>query len=177
MPPLDEFGNSPLWEALGRRFLHMDYLEADALSAKNKEFILSLFPSEAIYETLLTPEARAAIGEVGKDTVPVRRMLESIGFKFTNEIDPFDGGPHYRAHVNDIKVLKDIQKSFLAPAKESQLRDLIYNYMIIAKDQQDDFLVISANGNRISDNQIQINPDIFQTYKLQDKLEYWLYQY
>jgi len=49
--------------------------------------------------------------------------------------------------------------------------------MIIAKDQQDDFLVISANGNRISDNQIQINPDIFQTYKLQDKLEYWLYQY
>lgn len=96
MPPLDKFGNSPLWEAVGRRFMNMNYLEADVLSRNNKEFILSLYPSENIYQTLLPMDARESIGKVGKETEPVKKMLESIGFKYTYEVDPFDGGPHYR---------------------------------------------------------------------------------
>jgi arginine N-succinyltransferase len=107
MPPLDEDGNSFLWEAIGRKFMNMDYYEADALSRQNKEFILSLFPSENIYQTLLSNEARLAIGKVGKDTEPVKKMLESIGFKYMNEVDPFDGGPHYRALLKDIKPIKE----------------------------------------------------------------------
>ena len=35
-------------------------------------------------------------------------MLESIGFKYTNEVDPFDGGPHYRAKLKDITPVKDM---------------------------------------------------------------------
>lgn len=107
MPPLDKNGNSALWEAIGRRFMNMGYHEADVLSRSNKEFILSLFPSANIYQTLLPIEARDAIGKVGKETEPVRRMLENIGFKFTHEVDPFDGGPHYRCELNDIKPVKD----------------------------------------------------------------------
>lgn len=103
MPPLDEQGNAPLWEAIGRRFMNMDYQEADILSRNNKEFILSLFPSENIYMTLLPMEAREAIGKVGKNTLPVKKMLEDIGFEYTNEVDPFDGGPHYRAAQDRIK--------------------------------------------------------------------------
>lgn len=107
MPPLDKDGNSPLWEAVGRRFMNMGYHDADVLSRSNKEFILSLFPSENIYQTLLPIEARDAIGKVGKDTEPVRKMLESIGFKYTQEVDPFDGGPHYRCNLKDIKPIKN----------------------------------------------------------------------
>lgn len=107
MPPLDKFGNSPLWEAVGRRFLNMNYHEADVLSRSNKEFILSLFPSENIYQTLLPMEARESIGKVGKETEPVKRMLENVGFKYTFEVDPFDGGPHYRCPLKDIKPIKD----------------------------------------------------------------------
>lgn len=107
MPPFDKYGNSPLWEAVGRRFLNMHYQEADILSRNNKEFILSLFPSENIYQTLLPIEAREAIGKVGKETEPVRRMLESIGFKYTYEVDPFDGGPHYRCPLKEIKPVKE----------------------------------------------------------------------
>lgn len=107
MPPLDKHGNSALWEAIGRRFMNMGYHEADVLSRSNKEFILSLFPSENIYQTLLPIEARDAIGKVGKETEPVRRMLEGIGFKFVHEVDPFDGGPHYRCELNDIKPIKN----------------------------------------------------------------------
>ena len=107
MPPFDSNGNSPLWEAIGRKFLNMDYTEADVLSRKNKEFILSLFPPETIYETLLPLAARDSIGKVGRETLPVKRMLESIGFEYTQEVDPFDGGPHYRAKKEDITLLKE----------------------------------------------------------------------
>lgn len=108
MPPLDEDGNSPLWEAIGRRFLNMDYQAADVLSRKNKEFILSLYPSDTIYETLLPVDARHAIGKVGKETEPVKKMLQSIGFKYSHEVDPFDGGPHYRAKKNNITLIKNM---------------------------------------------------------------------
>lgn len=108
MPPFDSKGNSPLWEAIGRRFLNMDYHEADLLSRKNKEFILSLFPRDTIYEALLPIQARNAIGKVGDETQPVKRMLESIGFYYAEEVDPFDGGPHYRAKLKDISIIQDI---------------------------------------------------------------------
>lgn len=114
MPPFDADGRSPLWEAIGRRFLNMDYHDADILSRKNKEFILSLFPSGRIYETLLPIEARDAVGKVGEDTEPVKRMLESIGFKYIQEVDPFDGGPHYRCQLGDIKPVKTIKEVTLA---------------------------------------------------------------
>lgn len=107
MPPLDEDGNSPLWEAIGRRFLNMDYQEADLISRKNKEFILSLYPSNNIYQTLLPAEARLSIGKVAVDTEPVKKMLEEIGFYYTQEVDPFDGGPHFRCPLKDILVIKE----------------------------------------------------------------------
>ena len=107
MPPLDKDGRSALWEAIGRRFMNMDYQEADVLSRSNKEFILSLFPSENIYMTLLPVEARNAIGKVGNDTKPVKKMLKSIGFHYTHEVDPFDGGPHYRCKLKEILPIKN----------------------------------------------------------------------
>lgn len=113
MPPLDKNGNSPLWEAVGRRFMNMGYHEADVLSRSNKEFILSLFPSDNIYQTLLPIDARDAIGKVGRETEPVRKMLESIGFKYTHEVDPFDGGPHYRCPLKQIRPVQEMLKGKL----------------------------------------------------------------
>lgn len=118
MPPFDNKGNSPLWEAIGRKFLNMDYHEADLLSRKNKEFILSLFPKDTIYEALLPVNARDAIGKVGEHTLPVKRMLESIGFYYAEEVDPFDGGPHYRANVKDISLINEISKLELIEDKD-----------------------------------------------------------
>jgi len=108
MPPFDNDGKSPLWEAIGRRFLNMEYVDADILSRSNKEFILSLFPKDTIYLTLLPIEARNAVGKVGEETLPVQKMLEKIGFKYTGEVDPFDGGPHYRSPLKEIKPVKEM---------------------------------------------------------------------
>ncbi|MEK6578083.1 MAG: arginine N-succinyltransferase [Bdellovibrionota bacterium] len=108
LPPLNKKGQSPLWEAIGRRFTNMDYWEADQLCQKNKEFIFSLFPSGKIYTTFLPAEARNSIGKVGKDTEAVVYMLKKIGFEYKNQVDPFDGGPHLWANVDHLVPIRNI---------------------------------------------------------------------
>jgi arginine N-succinyltransferase len=109
LPPLTKKGKSPLWEAIGRRFTNMDYTEADVLSSKNKEFIFSLFPTGKIYITFLSADARNALGKVSKDTEPVMHMLKKIGFQYRNQVDPFDGGPHLTASMDDILPIKNLK--------------------------------------------------------------------
>ncbi|HUP58387.1 MAG TPA: arginine N-succinyltransferase [Bdellovibrionota bacterium] len=119
LPPLNKKGQSPLWEAVGRRFTNMDYWEADQLCNKNKEFIFSLFPTGKIYTTFLPAEARNAIGKVGKETEPVLHMLQKIGFKYKNQVDPFDGGPHLWAGVDELGPVKKLSTFTLASGLEA----------------------------------------------------------
>lgn len=106
LPPLLPDGRSHLWEALGRKFTDMSYLEADKLSKRNKEFIKSLFPAGDIWATLLPQDAQEVIGKVGRETRGVEIMLRRIGFQYCNRIDPFDGGPHFRANTDEILLVK-----------------------------------------------------------------------
>src|SRR6185295_801680 len=69
-------------------------------------FIKELFPASDLYASLFPERAQKLIGEVGEDTRGVQRMLERIGFKYVNHIDPFDGGPHYEADVKDISLVR-----------------------------------------------------------------------
>lgn len=108
-PPLTEEGRSEFWEALGRRFTGMPYAEADALSQQNKEFIKSLFPEEDIYLCLLDAKARLVLGRVGEETQGALHMLEKLGFKKKDEVDPFDGGPHLSVPTNEISIIKNLK--------------------------------------------------------------------
>jgi len=165
MPPLDKHGNSPLWEAVGRRFLNMNYHEADVLSRSNKEFILSLFPSENIYQTLLPMDARESIGKVGKETEPVKRMLESIGFKYTFEVDPFDGGPHYRCPLKDIKPIKEKITGLLITAKKfdpAEARDVLLSI----EHPEHDFFAFRTKLQVHGDGQLSIDPELVKKFKI-----------
>ena len=113
MPPLMPDGRSELWEFLGRHFVGLSYQEADKLSQSNKEFITALFPQTPIYATLLPPDVLARIGEVGEETKGVRKMLESVGFEYSERIDPFDGGPHFEASTDDITLIKQSRLCFV----------------------------------------------------------------
>ncbi|HVP69474.1 MAG TPA: arginine N-succinyltransferase [Anaeromyxobacteraceae bacterium] len=106
MPPLSADGRSAFWESCGRRFTGLDYQEADKMSRRNKEFIQQLFPASDLYATLLPPRVRARLGAVGPEAEGARRLLERVGFRYVNRIDPFDGGPHYEARLRDISVVR-----------------------------------------------------------------------
>jgi arginine N-succinyltransferase len=166
MPPFDKDGKSPLWEAIGRRFLNMEYHDADLLSRSNKEFILSLYPSDTIYETLLPIEARNAIGKVGQDTQPVKRMLEGIGFKYTKEVDPFDGGPHYRSKLTEIKPVKELFTGVINFNKDIDKKDCV-NYLVINKDNTE-FNTIKIKGI-IEKNKFLTSQSELPEYNLTEK--------
>jgi len=123
-PPLTEEGRSEFWEALGRRFTGLPYQEADALSQVNKEFIESLFPEEDIYLSLLDSKARLVLGRVGEATKPAQHLLESIGFQYLDEVDPFDGGPHYGCATKEILPIKNGRKLRVAEHKDTQYKQL-----------------------------------------------------
>jgi arginine N-succinyltransferase len=111
MPPLEPDGTSHLWEALGRRFTGMSYQEADRLSKKNKEFIKGLFPEGFIYASLLSPEAQAVIGKTGAQTRGVEKILRRIGFRYAHRVDPFDGGPHFTARMDEITLIEHTRRT------------------------------------------------------------------
>ncbi len=107
MAPITPEGGNTLWEYLGRRFINLPYTEADKFCQRSREFMTSLLPREPIYLSLLPPEARKLVGQVGPDTVPARKMLEDLGFRYTNRIDPFDGGPHLEVLTDHIPLVKN----------------------------------------------------------------------
>ena len=107
LPPLETDGTSHLWEAVGRQFTGMSYREADRLSRRNKEFIRGLFPHGEIYASLLPEKARNVIGEVGRETKGVAKLLQRIGFRYVDRVDPFDGGPHFAAPTDQISLVRD----------------------------------------------------------------------
>ena len=106
MPPLEADGTSVLWEALGRKFTGLSYQEADRLSRSNKEFIRTLFPEVPIYASLLPAHVQDVIGQVGPKTRGVEKMLRRIGFDYAHRIDPFDGGPHFHARIDDVALVR-----------------------------------------------------------------------
>jgi arginine N-succinyltransferase len=106
MPPLLPDGRSLFWEACGKRFTGLEYQEADKLSRKNKEFIQQLFPPGDLYATLFPPRVQRQLGAVHREAEGVKAMLEQLGFRYVDRIDPFDGGPHYEARAADIPVVR-----------------------------------------------------------------------
>ena len=113
-PPLTEDGRSEFWEALGRRFTGMPYQEADQISGQHNGFIPNLFPSEDIYLALLDVKARLVLGRVGQETQGALQLLNRIGFKYKDEVDPFDGGPHVGCKKTEVTLIKDLRRGRLA---------------------------------------------------------------
>ena len=159
-PPLGDGGRSEFWEALGRRFTGLPYQEADLISQRNKEFISSLFPEEDIYLALLDSKARLVIGRVGDETRPAQHLLESIGFSYLHEVDPFDGGPHYGANLADISVVKDGRWSSFVSGEKAQFagralvgfkREGEFRAVFTSYDMQDSQLVMPASSVKTLD--------------------------
>ena len=109
LPPLMPDGRSLLWEAVGKKFTGLTYTEADKLSRQNKEFIKELFPASDIYVSLFPKRTQQVVGEVGQQTRGVQRMLERIGFKYVERVDPFDGGPHFEADTAQIPLVQALR--------------------------------------------------------------------
>lgn len=161
LPPLEPDGTSHLWEALGRRFTGMSYAEADLLSSTDKTFIRELFPSGDIYATLLSSEAQNVIGKVGTQTRGVERMLRRVGFRYAERIDPFDGGPHFVAPMEEITLVRHstlVPVSAVEEPKPHCVRALVGRDL----DRAPYFRATLGNVELVPGEFVKLSPDVAQ---------------
>ncbi|MFD2367128.1 arginine N-succinyltransferase [Pseudoduganella sp. GCM10020061] len=102
----DANGNSPFWDALGRKFFKMDFLDAERVigGARNRTLIVELMPHYPVYVPLLPGDAQAAMGQIHPDGELAFRLLAEEGFEADEYIDIFDGGPILQAHKHSLRT-------------------------------------------------------------------------
>lgn len=116
MGPTSSDGDNLFWDHIGRKFIPVKYGEADRFCQHNRRFIDELLHKEDLYLTLLPLEVLNSVAQVGKETVPARRLLEKLGFKYKNFIDPFDGGPHLEARTDDVALIRGTKSGSVGEA-------------------------------------------------------------
>lgn len=120
MAPISSDGDNVFWDHFGRKFIPVKYGEADRFCQHNRGFIPELLPKDEIYLSLFPLEVQNLIGAVSRETIPARRILESLGFQYRNFVDPFDGGPHLDAVTDDVPLISATARVTLVEADEDR---------------------------------------------------------
>jgi len=144
-----ENGESPFWNAVGHKFMDIDFLQADYLTMKSKAFIEELLPNYPIIVDLLPKDAQDVVAEVHPHTAPARHILEQEGFSFNGLVGIFEPGPVLEAKLSNVRAFKE---SKVVSIKE-----------IITQDIDSEIFVISTSGKdkkfKATLGNIQFNED------------------
>lgn len=141
---IDKNGYSPFFEKFTRHFIPRSFAEVYRFSQTSKEFITGLMPDYPLDLTIMDPEVANAAGEVSEETLPARRILERLGFKYFNHIDPLDGGPHLEAPAEAITLIRQTRRiKSIAPAPRLKGADLLVSTL----GRTGDFRAVQASGS------------------------------
>lgn len=103
--PLDKHLGSSFWDAIGRHFFHMDFMQAESVleGARNRSLIVGLMPHYPVYVALLPEAARQAIAAVDPCARTAFGILCREGFETDDYVDICDGGPVLQASLHALK--------------------------------------------------------------------------
>ncbi len=134
----DKNGQSPFWEALGRKFFQMDFLDAEKVigGARNRTLIVELMPHYPVYVPLLPGDAQAAMGQIHSDGELAFDLLTEEGFEADDYIDIFDGGPILQAHKNSLRTFSGSIMRRVVHAEPGQSFDMLVTYAVAASNEQ-----------------------------------------
>ena len=160
-------GKSPFWEAVGRVFTGLPYARADRLSVSNKEFILSLLPSEPIYCALLPGSVQRAIGAIHPSAQGAAHLAEGVGFHRIPQVEPFDGGPYYSAPLRKIALVQrtaSLRLDSSHPGKKSRMKGV--GQHLLGTEAGGCFRAVLIQG-RISGGRFRMDSEGFQRLNVQ----------
>jgi arginine N-succinyltransferase len=134
----DSAGSSPFWDALGRKFFKMDFLDAERTigGARNRTLIVELMPHYPVYVPLLPGDAQAAMGQIHPDGELAFNLLTEEGFEADDYIDIFDGGPILQAHKNSLRSFTGSVVRNVVLDERDGGRDAAICYAIAASSEQ-----------------------------------------
>ncbi len=129
-------GQSPFWDALGRKFFKMDFLDAERVigGARNRTLIVELMPHYPVYVPLLPGDAQAAMGQIHPQGELAFNLLTEEGFEADEYIDIFDGGPILQAHRNALRTINGAKTRKVGPVAGTA-SDAFMNYAIATTDE------------------------------------------
>lgn len=104
---VNDKGQSPFWNAVGKKFMDIEFVQADYLSLKSKSFIEELVPNYPVLVDLLPTSAQEVIAKVHEHTKPARRILEQEGFQFNGLVGLFEPGPVLEAKLKNVRAYKE----------------------------------------------------------------------
>lgn len=162
---IDQRQISPFWEALGKHFCDLSFVELMAQLDQKTINIQEILPRYPIYISLLSPEARESIGKTHETSRPALEMLQREGFVFTNQIDALEGGPSIIAPVSKIRSIKNSRLIKISTTKDTLLED---NEFILANTSLDFracYGTIEFTKNKI---QGLINQDVAEALKVKN---------
>ena len=137
----DEQGQSPFWNALGKHFFDLPYVEAERLCGlQSRTFLAELMPQYPIYVPMLPQAARDCIGRIHPDGQEAFDILEREGFETNSYVDLFDGGPTLYARNTSIR---SISHSHTALVKTGAAIDARGRYLV-SNDSLVDYRAIVA---------------------------------
>lgn len=163
---LDDKGESPFWNALGKKFFGLDYSRADLLSAiSGNQFISDLMPKYPIYLDVLPDSAREVVGVANRDSEPARRLLESEGFSFSGYVDIFDAGPTLECQREHIGCLADSARGKVSIDSSIEAENSNHLWMVSNRSLPDYRVVLSPG--RLVDEGICLPPSAIQALAIE----------
>ncbi len=160
----DKNGQSPFWEALGRKFFKMDFLDAERIigGARNRTLIVELMPHYPVYVPLLPGDAQAVMGQIHAGGELAFSLLTAEGFEADDYVDIFDGGPILQAHKNALRSFSGSMVRHVAQAEPGKSADPMVNYAIAASNEQN-FRAVTVRCPAVeSDDSVQLSAEAQQ---------------
>ncbi len=134
---------SPIWNAIGKKFIRTSFHNADINASKDIDFIEKKFPKKPIYLNLLPKNSIKYFQQVHPFTEPAKNLLLKEGFKVMNQVDIFDGGPTLECSVKNIRTIKQARR-----IKVSNLEKKVKNKnYLICNHSLKQFTVMKINKN------------------------------
>ena len=151
----DENGNSPFWDALGKHFFDLPYVEAERLCGlQSRTFLAELMPQYPIYVPMLPQAAQDCIGRIHPDGQEAFDILEREGFETNSYIDLFDAGPTLYARTASIR---SIARSQTAQVQQQSHIDTRGRYLL-SNDALHGFRAIVAELDHQPDQPLSLTP-------------------
>lgn len=168
---VDDTGHSPFWEAVGHKFMDIDFLEADFLTLKSKSFIDELLPKVPILIDLLPKEAQDVVAEVHPNTKPARHILEQEGFQFKGLVGIFEPGPVLEARLQEVRAFKESKVLTIQEITDAPIES---DTFIISTSEKSKFRACLGKIEFLEGDKARINPVTATALKLRkkDKLRY-----
>ena len=169
---VNDLGESPFWNAVGNKFMDIDFLHADYLSLKSKSFIEELLPDYPILIDLLPQQAQKVVAEVHEDTKPARGILEKEGFRFNGLVGIFEPGPVLEAKLENIRCFKESKVVEVGEISEERFES--DTFIISTSGSEKKFKTTLGPIKELSGGKVKISATNATALKLRlgDKLRY-----